>query len=35
MKFEPSPLFKSFIENDPILYALFFDGMRWGDVESF
>jgi len=26
--------FISSIENDPILYALFFEGMRWGDVED-
>lgn len=27
--------FKTFIENDPILYSLFFEKMRWGDVEVF
>ena len=26
--------FKSFIENDPILYALIFNQMRWGDIED-
>jgi hypothetical protein len=26
--------FKSVVNNDPVLYALFFDQMKWGDVED-
>lgn len=26
--------FKSFIENDPILYSMLFENMMWGDIED-
>jgi len=33
--YQVSDSFKSFVEDDPILYSLFSQQMRWGDVEDF